>query len=65
MALSFAAVRDQLRGFAAERDWDQFHTPRNLILALVGEAPRGFLSCAGGCRIVLTSGVRFQLFSTP
>lgn len=23
--------------FAAERDWDQFHRPRNLLLALVGE----------------------------
>ncbi|XP_036595803.1 dCTP pyrophosphatase 1 [Trichosurus vulpecula] len=23
--------------FAAERDWDQFHKPRNLLLALVGE----------------------------
>ncbi|MBA3653485.1 MAG: nucleotide pyrophosphohydrolase [Actinobacteria bacterium] len=30
-------LRDRLRSFAAERDWDQFHTPRNLILALVGE----------------------------
>lgn len=23
--------------FAAERDWEQFHQPRNLLLALVGE----------------------------
>ncbi|PKI43611.1 hypothetical protein CRG98_035987 [Punica granatum] len=23
--------------FAKERDWDQFHSPRNLLLALVGE----------------------------
>ncbi|KAK7804132.1 hypothetical protein U0070_020734 [Myodes glareolus] len=23
--------------FAAERDWAQFHQPRNLLLALVGE----------------------------
>ncbi|KAK4341498.1 hypothetical protein RND71_039999 [Anisodus tanguticus] len=23
--------------FVEERDWDQFHTPRNLLLALVGE----------------------------
>ncbi|PON66924.1 EAR [Parasponia andersonii] len=23
--------------FARERDWDQFHSPRNLLLALVGE----------------------------
>lgn len=25
------------RAFAAERDWNQYHTPRNLVLALVGE----------------------------
>lgn len=26
-----------LRRFADERDWDQFHTPKNLVMALVGE----------------------------
>lgn len=26
-----------MRGFADERDWDQFHTPRNLAMALAGE----------------------------
>ena len=26
-----------LREFAGERDWDQFHTPKNLMMALVGE----------------------------
>ncbi len=31
-------IRDRLREFAAARDWDQFHTPRNLALALCGEA---------------------------
>ena len=31
------ALRQQLRSFAKERDWDQFHTPRNICLALVGE----------------------------
>lgn len=30
-------LRDQLREFAVQREWDQFHTPRNLALALVGE----------------------------
>ena len=28
----------QLREFAAERDWDQFHTPKNLAMALAAEA---------------------------
>lgn len=31
-------LRDELRRFAAERDWDQFHTPKNLAMALAGEA---------------------------
>lgn len=31
------ALRDELRAFAAERDWDQFHSPKNLIMALTGE----------------------------
>lgn len=26
-----------IRTFADERDWAQFHTPRNLVLALAGE----------------------------
>jgi dCTP diphosphatase len=30
-------VRSEMKRFSAERDWDQFHTPRNLMLALVGE----------------------------
>lgn len=32
------ALRDQLRTFAAERDWDQFHSPKNLASALAVEA---------------------------
>jgi NTP pyrophosphatase (non-canonical NTP hydrolase) len=35
---SLAAIAERLRGFAAERDWDQFHSPKNLAMALVGEA---------------------------
>jgi NTP pyrophosphatase (non-canonical NTP hydrolase) len=31
-------VRDAMRRFAAERDWDQFHSPRNLAMALSVEA---------------------------
>jgi NTP pyrophosphatase (non-canonical NTP hydrolase) len=30
-------IRQRLEEFARERDWNQFHTPRNLCLALVGE----------------------------
>ena len=32
------ALTQRLREFAAERDWDQFHTPKNLAMALTGEA---------------------------
>ena len=31
-------LRDRLRAFAAERNWDQFHSPKNLAAALVVEA---------------------------
>jgi len=31
-------LRDALRQFAAERDWDQFHSPKNLASALAVEA---------------------------
>ena len=31
-------LRDQLREFAAARDWDQFHSPKNLAMALATEA---------------------------
>jgi len=31
-------VRNHLRDFAAERDWDQFHSPKNLSMALIAEA---------------------------
>jgi len=27
----------EFRDFVAERDWDQFHTPKNLAMALAGE----------------------------
>ena len=29
---------NRLAEFAAERDWDQFHSPKNLAMALVGES---------------------------
>jgi len=32
------ALRDTLRKFVAERDWDQFHSPKNLAMALSVEA---------------------------
>ncbi|MBM4220907.1 MAG: nucleotide pyrophosphohydrolase [Gammaproteobacteria bacterium] len=31
-------TRQRLREFARERDWDQFHSPKNLAMALAAEA---------------------------
>jgi NTP pyrophosphatase (non-canonical NTP hydrolase) len=31
-------LRDALRVFAAARDWEQFHSPKNLAMALAAEA---------------------------
>lgn len=33
-----ADLAKRLREFAADRDWDQFHSPKNLAMALVAEA---------------------------
>lgn len=38
MDASMIALRDAQRRFAAERDWDQFHSPKNLAAALSVEA---------------------------
>lgn len=34
----FIKLRDDIRIFVAERDWDKFHTPKNLSSALCVEA---------------------------
>lgn len=31
-------LKQRLRDFAAERDWEQFHSPKNLAMALIVEA---------------------------
>lgn len=31
-------LKDKIRQFADERDWDQFHSPKNLAMALIVEA---------------------------
>ena len=35
---SLESLREDLRRFAAEREWDQFHSPKNLAMALSVEA---------------------------
>ncbi|MDZ7841660.1 MAG: nucleotide pyrophosphohydrolase [Gammaproteobacteria bacterium] len=35
---TLSTLKHRLRGFASERDWDQFHSPKNLATALIVEA---------------------------
>ena len=34
----FDRIRKQVRQFVVEREWDQFHSPKNLSMALIVEA---------------------------
>lgn len=36
--MTLDGLRDRLRQFASDRDWEQFHTPKNLTMALSVEA---------------------------
>lgn len=38
MARDLDALRERLRQFARARDWEQFHAPKNLAMALIAEA---------------------------
>lgn len=38
MSDSFNQLRNAMEHFANERDWDQFHSPKNLAMALTVEA---------------------------
>jgi len=38
MSDSLTGLRDRLRAFAAERSWEQFHTPKNLAMSAAIEA---------------------------
>jgi NTP pyrophosphatase (non-canonical NTP hydrolase) len=35
---TLAALKDAMRRFVAERDWEQFHSPKNLVMGLSVEA---------------------------
>lgn len=35
--VTLQSLRTDMQQFSADRNWDQFHTPRNLLLALTGE----------------------------
>lgn len=35
----FDELINELRSFAQERDWEQFHTPKNLFMAVAADRP--------------------------
>ncbi len=37
MSKDLEGIKQQLREFAKERDWDQFHSPKNFSMALIVE----------------------------
>lgn len=37
--VSLEELKEKMADFAKEREWDQFHTPRNLLLAMVSVYP--------------------------
>ena len=37
MLIDMTRLEQALAEFSRERDWDQFHTPKNLVMALTGE----------------------------
>jgi NTP pyrophosphatase (non-canonical NTP hydrolase) len=50
-----------LRQFAAERDWDRFHSPKNLVMALTGEVGElsevfQWMSAEASCEAARDSG---------
>ena len=50
MADSLAGLQDAIETFVAERDWAQFHTPKNLAMGVAIEAAEimeHFLWCSG------------------
>ena len=37
-ANEFDALKEEIKAFAVARDWEKFHTPKNLAMAIAGEA---------------------------
>jgi NTP pyrophosphatase (non-canonical NTP hydrolase) len=38
MSNQFEDLQSEIKAFAKARDWEQFHTPKNLAMAITGEA---------------------------
>ena len=53
---SVEKLKDEIKAFAVERDWEQFHTPKNLSMAIAAEAAElmeHFLWMEGGQSVEL------------
>ncbi|WP_298826334.1 nucleotide pyrophosphohydrolase [uncultured Piscinibacter sp.] len=35
--IDYSSLSEVLRQFASDRDWEKFHSPKNLVMALTGE----------------------------
>lgn len=65
---TLAHAQAELRAMVAERDWAQFHTPRNLLLALTGEVGElaeifQWRGEVGGATAAATTGSGLSSFS--
>ena len=38
MSNEFEDLQSEIKAFAKARNWEQFHTPKNLVMAITGEA---------------------------
>ena len=64
MADSLAELQSALDAFVGERDWAQFHTPKNLAMGVAIEAAEimeHFLWCAGDESYALTDEKRTEV----
>ena len=64
MADSLAGLQDAIEAFVAERDWAQFHTPKNLAMGVAIEAAEimeHFLWCSGEESRALTPQKRAEV----
>lgn len=57
-------LKKKMADFAKERDWDQFHSPRNLLLALVCPIFLAFLYLFPFFELLTTSFLFFSIRST-
>ena len=45
--MDISRIQKELEKFAKERDWNQFHSPKNLAMALSGQADSGAPDAGG------------------